>query len=88
MSLNNWDNARVQVERTKLSGKVLNHFAIFAIINELLKNAMLSLLPNASARQNVQRLRLLGARGIVYYKRQLQERLVTLRPKHKFLHNT
>jgi len=36
ISQNSWDHTRVQVERTKLSRKVLYHFAIFAIVNELL----------------------------------------------------
>jgi len=38
-----WDNTHVQIERTKLSQKVLYHFAIFAI-NELLiiKNCCIS----------------------------------------------
>lgn len=33
---NSCDNTHVQVERTKLTRKVLHYFAIFAIINELL----------------------------------------------------
>jgi len=36
VSDNSRDNARVQVERTKLSQKILYHFTIFAIVNEIL----------------------------------------------------
>jgi len=36
VSDNSRDNARVQVKQTKLSQKVLYHFTIFAIVNEIL----------------------------------------------------
>jgi len=57
------------VEQTKLSRKVLYHFAIFAIINDLLiiKNCCINpaycLMLDATA----QRLRLLGTRKVVFY---------------------
>jgi len=62
------------MEEVKENKKILYHFANFAIVNELLiiKNRRISLLANASARRNAAALptRLLGARGVVYYKRQ------------------
>jgi len=36
MSQKSWNNAHAQVKQTKLSQKVLYHFAIFAIVNKLL----------------------------------------------------
>jgi len=61
----------MQVERTKLSRKFLYHFEIFAIVNELLivKNRRKPSLPQARNQMQPSS-RLLGARGIVYYKRQ------------------
>jgi len=59
------------MEEVKENKKVLYHFAIFAIVNELLIIKNRSTSPTANARRDASALRLwlLGVRG-VYYKRQ------------------
>jgi len=68
----------MRIERTKLSRKILYHFAIFAIINEkLITKDHRKHCKRAARYDRLQRSWLLGARRIVFYKWQRATRATT-----------